>query len=472
MKNPHTNAGVYLALALSAASGMIYQVVSMNYLFFYFTQNTYSIATVLSVFLLGLGAGSYLVHKFSKTSTKFFIVVQAFTGIYGIFILSNLEKIIPHIDPFGIIVVSTLILLPPTICLGATFPLATRMAKAESEIGLIYAVDLLGAVFGTVLAGFLLIPFFGNAIAAFGAAMLNFLAILFVNKEKQAIYFAIPIVGIILILILAIENPRPSSTYEPVIINDITFYPGSGVRFSQYSPYGKVVVQDDALRIDTREQCRLFWGNEELSMVGMALDPLNRSDLTVANIGLGCGGTATEILKHVDGNIDVIEINPAVIRANNILSNIQEHPRINIILDDGVEYLRKSTKQYDAILIDIEEPAIIHASNMYTAESFAIVASRLGDRGVLAIWACPCQNKEYSDILYNTLRKSFPYVYKPGNVTFVASKSPLPYAEYTGEHTGINTLDHKILSKVYFEKCSEWFNTDYQRDLVLAEVRQ
>ena len=57
MKNKFLNLEIQTALALSAASALIYEVVATHLLFFYFIESSYSIATVLSVFLFGLIMG-------------------------------------------------------------------------------------------------------------------------------------------------------------------------------------------------------------------------------------------------------------------------------------------------------------------------------------------------------------------------------------------------------------------------------
>ena len=53
-----SNLFVQIALILSAASALIYEIVVTDTLFFYFIESTYSLATVISVFLFGLGIGS------------------------------------------------------------------------------------------------------------------------------------------------------------------------------------------------------------------------------------------------------------------------------------------------------------------------------------------------------------------------------------------------------------------------------
>ena len=65
----------------------------------------------------------------------------------------------------GLLLTAALI-LPTSVCLGAAFPFALALAggRAESSAGRfanVYAVNTVGAVSGSLAAGFLLIPLLG-----------------------------------------------------------------------------------------------------------------------------------------------------------------------------------------------------------------------------------------------------------------------------------------------------------------------
>ena len=172
---------IHLALILSAASGLIYEVVITNLLFFYFIESSYSISTVLSIFLFGLGAGSFVIYKFKDKITdkrSLFGLLQLAIAVYGLLVLANLTKIIPSINTFGLFVSSFLILLLPTLFLGAIFPLAASIIRKgrDDVTGLVYFIDLSGAVFGSLIAGFLLIPTFGNRFTILFAVFINLTA--------------------------------------------------------------------------------------------------------------------------------------------------------------------------------------------------------------------------------------------------------------------------------------------------------
>src|SRR5436190_10167765 len=63
--------------------------------------------------------------------------------------------------------VSALLMILATLCMGATFPLASQLYSNKvsvlgRNIGNIYSVNTLGAIAGSLLAGFVLIPVIGT----------------------------------------------------------------------------------------------------------------------------------------------------------------------------------------------------------------------------------------------------------------------------------------------------------------------
>lgn len=466
MKFKLTNLNIQVALALSAASALVYEVVATNVLFFYFIRSSYSIATVLSVFLFGLGMGSLLIYASShkiKNKKILFGILQILIATYAFFVLANLTKIIPRVSTLGIFAVSSAILLIPTIFLGAIFPLAGSIfIRQEKEIiGLVYSSDLFGAITGSLIAGFLLIPAFGNKIAVLAGVGFNLLsAFIIFPKIKKAV---VPLVGIIFLIfspgflfqkkdlsqeINSSQKTNLSQEKEPVTIeieNEYQFYANS--------PYGVVKVEENTLFIDEREQCSLSYPEDapERMMVDYALDPLKDGELNVLNIGLGCGLTLSRILDKTNTTIDVVEINPVVVQANREFTDVLENPKVNLIIDDGLSYLRKTKKKYDSVIVDIEEPSVAHSSFLYTVEAFKIITNTLTEDGTFALYNYSARDR-YLDILYYSLKEAFPFVYSyPG--IFLASKQRLEQKEYIpiGPYE-VNTIDKNTLTPAYLRK--------------------
>jgi len=442
MKYNFSNICIQLALALSAASALMYEVVATNILFFYFVRSSYSIATVLSVFLLGLGIGSLLVYfLLPKIKNKWLLFgsLQVAIALYAFFVLTNIADIVPSISTLGTFATSFLILLVPTVFLGAIFPLAGSLYKRDKKeiIGLIYSVDLFGAIFGTLFAGFLLIPVFGSRATVGIAAVLNLTSAFLIFPKKNKI-----ISGLAFILFLIPMLLSPS----------IVFGSTSEYQFYANSPYGEVYVQNDVLVIDGRYQCSICDPEDAYTRVmsDYALQPLVDvySNLDVLNIGLGCGITIENIVKYPRTEVDVVEINYQVILANKMLTNVMTHPRVNLIIDDGLNYLRYSDKKYHSILLDLDDPTLIHASNLYTVEAFNLVFDHLVDNGTFTLWNFHGNNR-FLRILFYSLKESFPYVYSIDEV-FLASKQQLDRDEYIPFGPWeINTIDKNTLTDAF-----------------------
>ena len=437
-----TNLRVQVSLALSAASALIYEVVVTNLLFFYFIRSSYSIATVLSVFLFGLGLGSLLIYfLLNKIKNKIllFSILQIFIALYAFFVLTNLTEIIPKVSTFGTFATSFAVLLIPTIFLGAIFPLAGSIFKKKDKdiIGLIYSYDLFGAIIGTLVAGFILIPLYGaNVAIIFGAVLNIFSALLMFSKKLK-------IIPVLVLAVFLITFPKSEGA------NEYQFYSNS--------PYGVVKVQNHTLYIEEREQCSMYYDEaaSERLMGKYALKPLG-NDLDILIIGLGCGLTLEECLEY-DVEVDVVEINYQVVLANKVMTNVLTDPRINLIVDDGLNYLRHNEKKYDSILIDVENPAIAHSSNLYTVEAFQIISNSLKEDGTFALWNYNAGWNRYLDILYYSLKEAFPYVYSysDSNV-FLATKQKLNQKEYVprGPYE-VNTIDRNLLTQVYLDRLNK-----------------
>ena len=452
MKLEFKNLNIQIALALSAASALIYEVVATHMLIFYSDESSYSIATVLSVFLFGLAIGSLLIHyTLNKIKNKIMLfgILQILIALYAFFILTNLLDIIHEIYEWGIFATSFIILLIPTIFLGAIFPLAGSIFKKDKRetIGLVYSSDLFGAITGSLIAGFILIPQLGSRNAVIFGAGLNIISALIMFSKRQKV---IPVL-LLFIFLGSTVNFTSVVTDSTDLPYENVYEEVEGYQFYANSPYGLVVVENNRLKIDKRTQCcRCNKENTTDTMIAVyALDPLEKyGDLDVLNIGLGCGLTLEKCLEY-NTSADVVEINEQVVEANKVMTDVLKNPRVNLIVNDGLSHLRQNNKKYDSILSDIENPTVVHASNLYTVDAFKIISDSLTSYGTFSLRNFN-RNNRFLDILYYSLKEAFPYVYSYSYV-FLASKQKLDQLEYVPSTPHeINTIDRNTLTDAYW----------------------
>ncbi len=139
-------------------------------------------------------------------------------------------------------------------------------------------------------------------------------------------------------------------------------------------------------------------------------------------IGLG-GGSFSDFLAEVypRWNVDVVEINPAVIRLAKKYFPIDK--RVNIIEDDGRAYLKKTKQKYDVILMDAFGEHYI-PPELYTLEYFNLLKSRLVPGGLTLMNTWEGNPLEAQEIM--TLRNVFARGYwihnpreTPGNRIYI-----------------------------------------------------
>lgn len=427
---------------MSAASALIYEVVATNVLLFYFSRSSYSIATVLSIFLFGLGLGSLLVYRYSKKIRRpeiFFGILQILIGLYAFFIFGGLLSIAPKITNYGIIFSGFVLLLLPTIFLGAIFPLAAMCFKNKEKevIGLVYSVDLIGAISGSLIAGFLLIPNLGNTNTIYIAAGLNIISAIIVLPKKIK---ALAVVFLFILVILMFFGPK---YFQKSSVN---------TQFFAASEFGEVKVMDNILTIDDRGQC-IFNENidQGVSVIEGQIRKLGDNS-KILNIGLGCGGTLKALTKLTSETVDVVEINSVVVDANKQFTNTLDNPQVNLIVDDGLKYLEKTEKRYDAIVMVIDDPQVLISSDLYTTDAFRIYSDKLTENGFFAFLPIR-QEPSCIDTFYYSLKEIFPYVYlseKNSIKMFLASQQKKELPDYLPTHIKeINSIDKNTIQKCY-----------------------
>ncbi len=190
---------LFLALLFffSGLSSLVYQVIWTRSLVFVFGSTQFATSTVLSVFMAGLALGSFIAGKYSIQKkikpVLAYGILEGFIGIWALFAPLLFTLSIPlyqalfqqfHPNPliFGLLryLVAAIILLPPTTCMGATLPILSKyitekIEMAGQRVGTLYAVNTLGAVVGSLGAGFFLMPNLGLSTTTAIAAAINLL---------------------------------------------------------------------------------------------------------------------------------------------------------------------------------------------------------------------------------------------------------------------------------------------------------
>ena len=161
----------------------------------------------------------------------------------------------------------------------------------------------------------------------------------------------------------------------------------------------------------------------------------NRQMSNVLMIGLG-GASTQRLFQHYYPRvaIDTAEIDPSVVEVARKYFSFKESTNQTVQVSDGRMFLRRSTKKYDAIIVDA------YMKNRYgsfipyhlaTKEFFELASKQLTEQGVIAFNVIGQLQGWRADIigaLYKTMNAVFPQVYlfparETLNVVMIATKS-------------------------------------------------
>jgi len=156
---------------------------------------------------------------------------------------------------------------------------------------------------------------------------------------------------------------------------------------------------------------------------------LNPDPHSILVIGLG-GGTLPKTLEKLlpQADIDVVEIDPAVVTVAQRYFGFQADAHLHVFEQDGRTYVHQAhhaVKHYDLIMLDAYDNQYI-PEHMLTREFLAEVRSLLRPGGIVAANTFS-QSKLYSNesVTYRNVFGDF-YNVKSGNRVILAANGPLP----------------------------------------------
>lgn len=174
------------AFALSGAAGLVYEVVWTRTFARTLGVTSAANATVLAVYLGGLGVGAWLagarIDKLARDrAARVYAALEAVVALCAIgspWVIDALYRgwaALP-LEPASFArtlsrpLVALLVLAVPTLAMGATLPALLRatsqlFSSSRAQLSGLYAANTLGAMLGSLGAGYVLVPRFGNATA-------------------------------------------------------------------------------------------------------------------------------------------------------------------------------------------------------------------------------------------------------------------------------------------------------------------
>ena len=178
--------------------------------------------------------------------------------------------------------------------------------------------------------------------------------------------------------------------------------------------------------LDLRDPDRLVFEYTQMMLGALYLAPQPRSILI---IGLG-GGTLPHTLEKLlpQADIDVVEIDPAVVRVAQQYFGFRADAHVHVIVEDGRAYVRRmlrGSRRYQLIMLDAYDSQYI-PEHMLTREFLMEVRELLTPGGVVAANTFSSSRLYQNEsVTYQSVFGQF-YNLKSGNRVILAANGPLP----------------------------------------------
>jgi spermidine synthase len=448
---------VFFAFGLSGAAALIYEVVWTRMLSTIMGSSTYALSTMLAAFMMGLSLGGLLgglLVPRLKRHLRVFAICELGIGLSALATIPLITAAAPLFlwvyfffhSSFRALAAAQfavvfLIILIPTTLMGITFPLVVRhfadgRSQTASRAGFLYAFNTLGAVVGSMAAGFFLIPRLGASDATLMAALLNIMGalVILVLLDKDQRRFALIPVMLIAAAVLRLMDP----SFVPFISSYSAHRFGSYDAVSkiqesiaQVGPENVIVFHHEGVESDVtlmREaperglilsnNGKLEGGADSAGFILLAYLPYfsGESDtppLEALNIGLGSGVTLGRLAELPLQRIHSVEISEGILEANRrfLSPALFSDPRIEHVVADGRNFLLVNPdKRYDLIVVSPSWAVELASAALLTDEFFTLASERLAPDGKIAIWLDLFYTSEDDlEVVFRTFRRSFPH---------------------------------------------------------------
>ena len=394
-----------------------------------FTGTTiYGFAAILTIFLLGIAAGSWYVKShidrikdpalwmamgLVALGASLLLTRAALSAIPPIYESLNHLPADPGVRHGVRYLFVFFMLFIPTFIFGALFPLNLRLycgnlRGVRARIGKAYAVNTLASIFGSIAAGFWIIPQYGTDVLLTAMAFIILLLPLMFWSAIQTPVMRTAVAGVTMVAVLS-NWVFPHISYKALISSvqyrfDEQARQGKEPQF-HYLKEGKagvismvsyngrhVRLQNNGLNeslLDLEDENNVLAAETLLALVPYVLHEDPRQAFVV---GFG-GGVTTGAFTKTEGleTIKVVELEPEVVAAGRAIRTDGEipalrDPRVELEFNDARNTLLLNDIKYDVVAAQPSHPWLARASGVFTQEFFTIIRSRLNEGGIYAQW--------------------------------------------------------------------------------------
>ncbi len=495
-----------LLFALSGAVSLSVQIAWSRVGAILLGSSVYSFTLVLATFLVGIAAGAALIVPWltrKGPSWRLYAVLQwiAAAGIlYASLRIADAPwSLLTHVIAAQgrvqwLWIQESLLLagfmLPACLAFGAMFPVATRLSAFPDDTpgrttGRAYGWNTLGTITGSLLAGFVLVGAIGmrgTLLAVAAVALLIGCVAWFAAptrvRRKSSIPEGAPVEKLAVpalvlasfvvaaffapawnrgLLAIGVFRPLVASSFERSLtpaaarqsLRDqmameelLMFKEGRQATVTVHRT--KTDPPIIALRVNGKTDASTSLDMKTQILAGQIPMMWAPDSARVAIVGYGSGVTVGSALTHPLSTLDVVEIEPAVLAADEFFKPYNNDPtadpRLRLHVDDGRTFIAHADVPYDVIISEPSNPWLAGVNNLFTVDFYRLVNRRLAPGGVFCQWM---QFYEMSGVTLASLVRSLNEVF-PNAQVFLAGRDLLFVATRDGRPLDVQAVAGRL----------------------------
>ena len=312
---------------------------------------------------------------------------------------------------------ATFLMFPVAALSGVSFTMVNRAIKDDlgasaRTAGIATFYNTTGAMLGSLLGGFVLLPMLGMELSFFiVAALYCFTAFLVPPEEhesREGLLWERGFAAAAVVALVAFPFGLMQRTY---FSDQLVWLPNhhlvatregvvETVRYYQREVFGEPKYYRlltngysmSATSVASKRYMKLY------VYLPMALKPDSKNALLVS-YGVGQTAKALTDTKQLE-NIDIVDISKDVLEMNSIVypgdDNPLHDPRVNVHIEDGRFFLNSTTNRYDLITSEPPPPKLAGVVNLYSQEYFELIRTKLNPGGFVTYWL-PVEQLEPTD---------------------------------------------------------------------------
>jgi spermidine synthase len=328
----------------------------------------------------------------------------------------------PYDFVIPLLVSAIVAILPTALLLGAAFPLGlvlwTTGAPESGDslgrrVGTLYALNVAGAIAGSLLAGFVLIPAFGaqqSLIMVTAVPVAGGLALLWMASPRWRVPALVGVPALVAALALTLPD-----VFTDVILRR---YRGHQVLWHAEDAQASVDVvryaRENILLIDgmhhASDGAEIAGFHRTIGAHAAAVHPNPRQILVV---GMGGGSTAGGASILPNAVTTVVELSPSVLKAAPFFEGtnhgVHTNPNVTFRIADARHFLKTTATKYDVITADLMLPHLAGAGNLYSSDYYELAKRALAPGGIMVQWIAADTEYQHKMMIRSFL-SVFPHV--------------------------------------------------------------